>query len=52
MTALNPSVVPGERKFHLGLLSTGVDIRNNAQVTAQDLSTYFGGGQTVEASPF
>ena len=48
--ALNPSVVPGERKFHLGLLSTGVDIRNNAQVTAQDLSTYFGGGQTVEAS--
>lgn len=48
--ALNPSVVPGERKFHLGLFSTGADVLNNAQVTAQDLSTYFGGGQTAEAS--
>ena len=48
--ALNPSVVPGERKFHLGLLGTGTDILGNAQVTAQDLSTYFGGGQTAESS--
>lgn len=48
--ALNPGIIPGERKFHLGLLSTGVEIRNNTQVSVQDLSTYFGGGQTEEAS--
>jgi hypothetical protein len=42
--SLNPAFVPGDRKFHLGLVNASTDLWSDSRLNWQQFQRYFGGG--------